>query len=220
MAEAQTEPRRLPEGQDSRKFTINFGPQHPAAHGVLRLVLELDGEVVERVDPHIGLLHRGTEKLIEYKTYLQAVPYFDRLDYVSPMNQEHAFALGVEKLLGITAPERGQYIRVLFSEITRILNHILNVTTFAMDTGALTPPLWGFEQRELLMEYYEAVSGSRMHAAYFRPGGVQQDLPEGMLDSMDAWIKQFYPFLKDIEKLLNENRIFRQRTVDIGVVTP
>ena len=197
---------------------MNFGPQHPAAHGVLRLVVEMDGEIVERCDPHIGLLHRGTEKLIEYKSYLQAVPYFDRLDYVSPMNQEHAFALAVEKLLGITAPERGQYIRVLFSEITRILNHLLNVTTFAMDVGALTPPLWGFEQRELLMEYYEGVSGSRMHAAYFRPGGVHQDLPDGMLDSMDAWIKQFLPFLKDIEKLLNENRIFRQRTVDIGVV--
>ena len=201
-----------------KTLTMNFGPQHPAAHGVLRLVVEMDGEIVERCDPHIGLLHRGTEKLIEYKTYLQAVPYFDRLDYVSPMNQEHAFALAVEKLLGITAPERGQYIRVLFSEITRILNHLLNVTTFAMDTGALTPPLWGFEQRELLMEYYEGVSGSRMHAAYFRPGGVHQDLPDGMLDSMEAWIKQFYPFLKDIEKLLNDNRIFRQRTVDIGVV--
>ncbi len=165
-----------------KTLTMNFGPQHPAAHGVLRLVVEMDGEIVERCDPHIGLLHRGTEKLIEYKSYLQAVPYFDRLDYVSPMNQEHAYALAVEKLLGITVPERGQYIRVLFAEITRILNHLLNVTTFAMDTGALTPPLWGFEQRELLMEYYEGVSGSRMHAAYFRPGGVHQDLPAGMLD--------------------------------------
>ena len=202
-----------------KTLTMNFGPQHPAAHGVLRLVVEMDGEIVERCDPHIGLLHRGTEKLIEYKSYLQAVPYFDRLDYVSPMCQEHAFALAVEKLLGITAPERGQYIRVLFSEITRILNHLLNVTTFAMDTGALTPPLWGFEQRELLMEYYEQVSGSRMHAAYFRPGGVHQDLPDGMLDSMDGWIKQFIPVLKDIERLLNDNRIFRQRTVDIGVVS-
>ena len=202
-----------------KTLTMNFGPQHPAAHGVLRLVVEMDGEIVERCDPHIGLLHRGTEKLIEYKSYLQAVPYFDRLDYVSPMNQEHAYALAVEKLLGIEAPERGQYIRVLFSEITRILNHLLNVTTFAMDVGALTPPLWGFEQRELLMEYYEQVSGSRMHAAYFRPGGVHQDLPEGMLDSMDGWIKQFYPFMKDIENLLNDNRIFRQRTVDIGVVS-
>ncbi len=202
-----------------KTLTMNFGPQHPAAHGVLRLVVEMDGEIVERCDPHIGLLHRGTEKLIEYKSYLQAVPYFDRLDYVSPMNQEHAYALAVEKLLGIQAPERGQYIRVLFSEITRILNHLLNVTTFAMDVGALTPPLWGFEQRELLMEYYEQVSGSRMHAAYFRPGGVHQDLPDGMLDSMDGWLKQFYPFMKDIEYLLNENRIFRQRTVDIGVVS-
>ena len=165
-----------------KTLTMNFGPQHPAAHGVLRLVVEMDGEIVERCDPHIGLLHRGTEKLIEYKSYLQAVPYFDRLDYVSPMNQEHAYALAVEKLLGITVPERGQYIRVLFSEITRILNHLLNVTTFAMDIGALTPPLWGFEQRELLMEYYEGVSGSRMHAAYFRPGGVHQDLPDGMLE--------------------------------------
>src|SRR4029079_6495656 len=202
-----------------RNLTFNFGPQHPAAHGVLRLVVEMGGEIVERCDPHIGLLHRGTEKLIEYKTYLQAVPYFDRLDYVSPMSQEHAYALAVEKLLGITAPERGQYIRVLFSEVTRILNHLLNVTTFAMDTGALTPPLWGFEQRELLMEYYEQVSGSRMHAADFRPGGVHQDLPDGMLDSMDGWIKQFIPFLKDIEKLLNDNRIFRQRTVDIAVAS-
>ena len=202
-----------------KTLTMNFGPQHPAAHGVLRLVVEMDGEIVERCDPHIGLLHRGTEKLIEYKSYLQAVPYFDRLDYVSPMNQEHAYALAVEKLLGIQAPERGQYIRVLFSEITRILNHLLNVTTFAMDVGALTPPLWGFEQRELLMEYYEQVSGSRMHAAYFRPGGVHQDLPDGMLDSMDGWIKQFYPFMKDIENLLNDNRIFRQRTVDIGIVS-
>ena len=202
-----------------KTLTMNFGPQHPAAHGVLRLVVEMDGEIVERCDPHIGLLHRGTEKLIEHKTYLQAVPYFDRLDYVAPMNQEHAFALAVEKLLGIAPPERGQYIRVLFSEITRILNHLLNVTTFAMDVGALTPPLWGFEQRELLMEYYEGVSGSRMHANYFRPGGVHQDLPDGMLDSMEAWLKQFHPFLKDLENLLNDNRIFRQRMVDIGVVS-
>ncbi|MBM3644703.1 MAG: NADH-quinone oxidoreductase subunit D [Alphaproteobacteria bacterium] len=201
-----------------KTLTMNFGPQHPAAHGVLRLVVEMDGEIVERCDPHIGLLHRGTEKLIEHKTYLQAIPYFDRLDYVSPMCQEHAYALAVEKLLQIEAPERAQYIRVLFSEITRILNHILNVTTFAMDVGALTPPLWGFEQRELLMEYYEQVSGSRMHAAYFRPGGVHQDLPDGMLESMAGWTKQFLPFLKDIDSLLTENRIFRQRTVDIGVV--
>ncbi len=202
-----------------KNLTMNFGPQHPAAHGVLRLVIEMDGETVERCDPHIGLLHRGTEKLIEYKTYLQAVPYFDRLDYVSPMCQEHAFALAVEKLLGITAPPRAQYIRVLFSEITRILNHILNVTTFAMDVGALSPTLWGFEQRELLMEFYEGVSGSRMHAAYFRPGGVHQDLPAGMADKIWAWTEQFPPFLADLESLLNQNRIFKQRTVDIGIVT-
>ena len=201
-----------------KTLTMNFGPQHPAAHGVLRLVVEMDGEIVERCDPHIGLLHRGTEKLIEYKTYLQAVPYFDRLDYVSPMNQEHAYALAVEKLLGIEAPERGQYIRVLFSEITRILNHLLNVTTFAMDVGALTPPLWGFEQRELLMEYYEAGRGSRMHAAYFRPGGVHQDLPAGMLESMMAWIKQFTRSSRTSNGCSNDNRIFLQRTVDIGVV--
>src|SRR5690242_15386380 len=163
-----------------KPITMNFGPQHPAAHGVLRMVMEMDGEVVERIDPHIGLLHRGTEKLIEYKTYMQALPYFDRLDYVSPMNQEHAFALAVEKLLGIEVPPRGQYIRVLFSEITRILNHLLNVTTFALDVGAMTPMLWGFEERELLMEFYERVSGARLHANYFRPGGVAQDMPAGL----------------------------------------
>jgi NADH-quinone oxidoreductase subunit D len=202
-----------------RNLTFNFGPQHPAAHGVLRLVVEMDGEIVERCDPHIGLLHRGTEKLIEYKTYLQAVPYFDRLDYVSPMCQEHAYALVVERLLGIEAPIRGQWIRVLFSEITRILNHLLNVTTFAMDVGALTPTLWGFEQRELLMEFYEQVSGSRMHAAYFRPGGVHQDLPAGMLDRIQAWCEQFPRTLDDLERLVTENRIFRQRTVDIGTVS-
>ncbi len=202
-----------------KNLTLNFGPQHPAAHGVLRLVVEMDGEIVERCDPHIGLLHRGTEKLIEYKSYLQAVPYFDRLDYVSPMCQEHAFALAVEKLLGIEPPPRAQYIRVLFSEITRILNHILNVTTFAMDVGALSPTLWGFEQRELLMEFYEGVSGSRMHAAYFRPGGVHQDMPAGMGDRIWEWTEQFPAFLADLESLLNENRIFKQRTVDIGVVT-
>src|SRR5262245_19370164 len=201
-----------------KTLTMNFGPQHPAAHGVLRLVVEMDGEIVERCDPHIGLLHRGTEQLIEYKTYLQAVPYFDRLDYVSPMCQEHAFALAVEKLLEITPPERGQWIRVLFSEITRILNHLLNVTTFAMDVGALTPTLWGFEQRELLMEFYEGVSGSRMHAAYFRPGGVHQDLPAGMLDKIKGWCDQFPEFLDDLERLVTENRIFKQRTVDIGAV--
>jgi NADH-quinone oxidoreductase subunit D len=202
-----------------KNLTLNFGPQHPAAHGVLRLVVEMDGEIVERCDPHIGLLHRGTEKLIEYKSYLQAVPYFDRLDYVSPMCQEHAYALAVEKLLGIEPPPRAQYIRVLFSEITRILNHILNVTTFAMDVGALSPTLWGFEQRELLMEFYEGVSGSRMHAAYFRPGGVHQDLPAGMADKIWEWTEQFPAFMADLESLLNQNRIFKQRTVDIGIVT-
>ncbi len=202
-----------------RKFTINFGPQHPAAHGVLRLVLELDGEIVERVDPHIGLLHRGTEKLIEYKTYLQAIPYFDRLDYVAPMNQEHAFCLAAERLLGLEAPRRAQHIRVLFCEIGRILSHILNVTTQAMDVGALTPPLWGFEEREKLMVFYERASGSRMHAAYFRVGGVHQDLPEKLIDDIDAWCDQFPEKLADIESLVTENRIFKQRNVDIGVVT-
>ena len=205
--------------QKIRNFNINFGPQHPAAHGVLRLVLELDGEIVERCDPHIGLLHRGTEKLIEYKTYLQALPYFDRLDYVAPMCQEHAYALGVEKLLGIAPPPRGQYVRVLFSEISRILNHLLNVTAFAMDVGAMTPMLWGFEQREKLMEFYEGVSGARLHAAYFRPGGVHQDLPQALLDDIYAWCEGFPRVLDDIETLLTENRIFKQRNVDIGVVS-
>ena len=202
-----------------RNFTINFGPEHPSAHGVLRLVLELDGEVVERVDPHIGLLHRGTEKLIESKTYLQAVPYFDRLDYVAPMNQEHAYALAVEKLLGIEIPIRGQLIRVLYSEIGRILNHLLNVTTQAMDCGALTPPLWGFEEREKLMFFYERACGARMHAAYFRPGGVHQDLPPELVDDIDKWCDQFPAALNDIDKLLTGNRIFKQRNVDIGVVS-
>ena len=202
-----------------RNFSINFGPQHPAAHGVLRLVLELDGEVCTRVDPHIGLLHRGTEKLIEYKTYLQAVPYFDRLDYVAPMNQEHAFALGVEKLLGIEVPKRGQLIRVLYSEIGRILSHQLNVTTQAMDVGALTPPLWGFEEREKLMVFYERASGSRMHAAYVRPGGVHQDLPQKLIDDIGHFCDTHPKVLDDIEGLLTENRIFKQRNVDIGVVT-
>jgi NADH-quinone oxidoreductase subunit D len=202
-----------------RNFTINFGPQHPAAHGVLRLVLELDGEVVTRVDPHIGLLHRGTEKLIEYKTYLQAVPYFDRLDYVAPMNQEHAFALAVEKLLAITVPRRGQLIRVLYSEIGRLLSHLLNVTTQAMDVGALTPPLWGFEEREKLMVFYERASGSRMHAAYFRPGGVHQDLPQKLIDDIGHFCETHPKVLDDIEGLLTENRIFKQRNVDIGVVS-
>ena len=202
-----------------RNYTLNFGPQHPAAHGVLRMVMELDGEIVDRIDPHIGLLHRGTEKLIEHKTYLQAVPYFDRLDYVAPMNQEHAFALATERLLGIGVPERGQYIRVLFSEISRILNHLLNLTAFAMDVGAMTPMLWAFEQRELLMEFYERASGARLHAAYFRPGGVHRDLPAGMLDDIAAWAERFPPLIADIETLLNENRIFKQRTVDIGRVS-
>ncbi len=201
-----------------RTFTINFGPQHPAAHGVLRLVLELDGEVVERVDPHIGLLHRGTEKLIEHKTYLQAVPYFDRLDYVVPMNQEHAFALAVERLVGITVPRRGQLIRVLYSEIGRLLSHLLNITTQALDVGALTPPLWGFEEREKLMVFYERASGSRMHAAYFRPGGVHQDLPQQLIDDIEAFCDPFLKAVDDIDRLLTNNRIFKQRNVDIGVV--
>jgi NADH-quinone oxidoreductase subunit D len=200
-------------------MTLNFGPQHPAAHGVLRLVLEMDGEIVERSDPHIGLLHRGTEKLIEYKTYLQAVPYFDRLDYVAPMSQEHAFALAVEKLVGCEVPKRAQYIRVLFAEISRILNHIMNITTQALDVGATTPLLWLFEEREKLMEFYERVSGARMHAAYFRPGGVSQDLPKGLTEDIMTFIEEFPAKLRDVEALLTENRIFRQRTVDIGVVT-
>lgn len=203
---------------ETRNFSINFGPQHPAAHGVLRMVLELDGEVVRRADPHIGLLHRGTEKLIEYKTYLQAIPYFDRLDYVAPMNQEHAFVLAIEKLLGLEVPARAQYIRVLFCEIGRLLSHLLNITTQAMDLGALTPPLWGFEEREKLMVFYERVSGSRMHAAYFRPGGVHQDLPAGLAEDIDAFCDQFPSVLADIEQLLTDNRIFKQRNVDIGVV--
>jgi NADH-quinone oxidoreductase subunit D len=202
-----------------KPFTMNFGPQHPAAHGVLRLVLEMDGEVVERADPHIGLLHRGTEKLIEYKTYLQSTPYFDRLDYVSPMCQEHAFALAVEKLLQITPPVRGQYIRVLFSEISRILNHLLNITTYALDVGAITPALWGFEEREILMEFYERVSGARLHANYFRPGGVSLDLPAGLADNIWAYTERFPKFMDDLEGLLSENRIFKQRTVDIGIVS-
>ena len=200
-------------------YMLNFGPQHPAAHGVLRLVLELDGEVVERADPHIGLLHRGTEKLIEYKTYLQAVPYFDRLDYVAPMSQEHAYALAVEKLLGLKVPPRGQAIRVLFAEISRILNHLLNITTQAMDVGATTPTLWGFEEREKLMEFYERASGARMHAAYFRPGGVHQDLPAGLLDDIVKYCDRLPPVLDDIEGLLTENRIFKQRNVDVGIVS-
>ncbi|KFL26047.1 NADH dehydrogenase [Devosia sp. 17-2-E-8] len=202
-----------------RNFTINFGPVHPSAHGVLRLILELDGELVERVDPHVGLLHRGTEKLIEAKTYLQAVPYFDRLDYVAPMNQEHAFALAVEKLLGLEVPRRGQLIRVLYSEIGRLLSHLMNVTTQAMDIGALTPPLWGFEQREKLMVFYERASGARMHAAYFRPGGVHQDLPQDLIDDIATFCEEFPAALADIDRLLTGNRIFKQRNADIGVVS-
>ena len=198
---------------------MNFGPQHPAAHGVLRLVFEMDGEIIKRADPHIGLLHRGTETLIENKTYLQALPYFDRLDYVSPMNQEHAWSLAVEKVLSINVPERGQYIRVLFCELGRILNHILNLTAFAIDVGAMTPLLWGFEEREILLSFYERASGARFHAAYFRPGGVHQDIPEELLDDIHKWLKNFPNFINDLETLLTENRIFKQRTVDIGVVS-
>ena len=202
-----------------KNYMMNFGPQHPAAHGVMRLVLEMDGEVVERADPHIGLLHRGTEKLIEYKTYLQAIPYFDRLDYVSPMCQEHAFALAVEKLMGITPPPRAQYIRVLFAEITRILNHLLNICAFGLDVGAITPFLWGFEERERLMEFYERVSGARLHANYFRPGGVHLDMPAGLAEDILAFCDTFPQTIDDFERLLTENRIFKERTVDIGVVT-
>jgi NADH-quinone oxidoreductase subunit D len=202
-----------------RNFMLNFGPQHPAAHGVMRMVLEMDGEVIERADPHIGLLHRGTEKLIEYKTYLQAIPYFDRLDYVSPMCQEHAFSLAVEKLLGIEAPPRGKYIRVLFAEITRILNHLLNICAFGLDLGAITPFLWGFEERERLMEFHERASGARLHANYFRPGGVHMDLPPRLVDDIAAFCETFPQTIDDIEGLLTENRIFRQRTVNIGVLS-
>ena len=203
-----------------RNFTFNFGPQHPAAHGVLRLVLEMDGEVVERADPHIGLLHRGTEKLIEHKTYLQALPYFDRLDYVSMMNQEHCYSLAVEKLLGIEAPLRAQYIRVLFDELTRILNHCLQIAANGLDIGAMTPFLWLFEEREALLEFYERASGARMHAAYVRPGGVHRDLPDGLVEDIAAWAERFPRVLDDVEELLTENRIWKQRNVDIGVVTP
>jgi NADH-quinone oxidoreductase subunit D len=203
-----------------RPYTMNFGPQHPAAHGVLRLVLEMEGEIVERADPHIGLLHRGTEKLIEYKTYVQAVPYFDRLDYVAPMNQEHAFALATEKLLKITPPRRAQYIRVLYAEMSRVLNHLLNITTFALDVGAITPALWGFEEREKGMEFYERVSGARLHANYFRPGGVAQDMPAGLAGDIMEWCEGSLPkIIDDLDSLLTDNRIFKQRTVDIGVAT-
>ena len=198
---------------------INFGPQHPAAHGVLRLILEMDGEVVERADPHVGLLHRGTEKLLEYRTYLQIVPYFDRLDYTSPMCEEYTYVLAVEKLLGVEVPERGQWIRVMFAEITRVLNHLLNLTTYALDVGAITPSLWGFEEREKLMEFYEAASGARLHCNYFRPGGVAKDLPAGLEERIAAWAETFPKFVDDLEGLLTTNRIWKQRTVDIGVMS-
>ena len=210
---------QIAETKHLKNFTVNFGPQHPAAHGVLRLVLELNGEVVERADPHIGLLHRGTEKLIENKTYLQALPYFDRLDYVSMMVNEHAYSLAVEKILQCEVPIRAQYIRVLFAEITRILNHLLAICCHAMDVGALTPILWGFEEREKLMEFYERVSGARMHAAYFRPGGLQVDIPKGLLDDIYMFTEQFTLRLIEMEDMLTENRIWKQRLVDIGVVT-
>ena len=201
-----------------KNFTLNFGPQHPSAHGVLRLVLEMDGETIERADPHVGLLHRGTEKLIEYKSYQQAVPYFDRLDYVAPQNQEHALALAVEKLLGVQAPPRGQYIRTLYAEIGRVLNHIFTVCAFAMDIGAMTPMLWGFEQREILMEFCERVCGARLHMNYFRPGGVSLDLPAGLAEDIWAWTEEFPKCIDDLEELLTENRIFKQRSVDVGVI--
>ena len=214
-APAETVQRTL----EGDSHTINFGPQHPAAHGVLRLVLEMKGEVVERADPHVGLLHRGTEKLIEHKTYIQALPYFDRLDYVAPMSMEHSFAIATERLLGIEVPERAQYIRVLFAEVSRLLNHLLNITTYVMDCGGITPALWGFEQRETLLEFYEQVSGSHYHANYFRPGGVAKDLPPGMEKNIADWANKFPAFMADLERLVTENRIFKQRTVDIGVMS-
>jgi NADH dehydrogenase (ubiquinone) Fe-S protein 2 len=201
-----------------KHFYLNFGPQHPAAHGVLRLVLELQGETIIRADPHIGLLHRGTEKLIEYRTYIQGLPYFDRLDYVSMMSQEHSYCLAIEGLLKCVVPLRGKLIRVLFSEITRILNHLLALTTHALDVGAMTPFLWGFEEREKLMEFYERVSGARMHAAYFRPGGVNQDIPKGLLDDIYLFLNQFESRISEIEELLTNNRIWKQRLVNVGVV--
>jgi NADH dehydrogenase I D subunit len=202
-----------------KNFTMNFGPQHPAAHGVLRLVLQLDGEVIERADPHIGLLHRGTEKLMEYKTYLQALPYVDRLDYVSMMAQEHAFSLAVERLIACDVPIRAQYIRVLFCEITRLLNHLLAVSCHALDVGATTPLFWGFEEREKLMEFYERVSGARLHSAYIRPGGVTYDLPIGLLEDIYSFSNQFIKRLDEFEELLTNNRIWKQRLVDIGVIS-
>ena len=208
-----------PASQGLRNFNINFGPQHPAAHGVLRLILELDGEVVERVDPHVGFLHRGTEKLMEARTYLQNVPYFDRLDYCAPMNQEHAFCLAIERLLGVDVPRRGQLIRVLYAEIGRLLSHLLNVTSQAMDVGALTPPLWGYEEREKLMVFYERASGARMHANYFRPGGVARDLPDQLVEDIGAFCDPFLKVVEDLDELFIGNRIFKQRNVDIGVIS-
>ncbi len=202
-----------------KNYNLNFGPQHPAAHGVLRMVLEMDGEIIDRADPHIGLLHRGTEKLIEHKSYVQAVPYFDRLDYVAPQNQEHAFVLATEKLLGLEVPPRGQYLRVLFCEIGRILNHILNISSYAMDVGAMTPMLWAFEERERLMEFCERVSGARLHMAYFRPGGVAYDMPDGLAEDIKEWADHYVGIIDDLETLLTENRIFKQRTVDIGIIS-
>ena len=211
---------RTPKVIEVDNHTINFGPQHPAAHGVLRLILEMDGEVVERADPHIGLLHRGTEKFMEYKTYLQSLPYFDRLDYVSPMCMEHTYVLAQEKLLGIEAPLRGKWIRTMFSEITRVLNHLLNITTYALDVGAITPSLWGFEEREKLMEFYEAASGARLHSNYYRAGGVMRDLPAGLEEKIGEWAATFPKFINELEDLLTSNRIWKQRTVDIGIMTP
>ena len=208
----------MPE-QQIKNFTLNFGPQHPAAHGVLRLVLEMDGEVIDRSDPHIGLLHRGTEKLIEHKTYMQAVPYFDRLDYVAPQNQEHAFAIAVEKLAGMEVPPRGQYIRVIFAELGRITNHIFNICAYAMDVGAMTPMLWGFEEREKLMEFCERACGARLHMGYFRPGGVAMDISQKLIDDIGEWCDEYPKFIADLETLLTENRIFKQRTVDIGAIS-
>ena len=215
----QTATQAKPESQGLRNFNINFGPQHPAAHGVLRLILELDGEVVERVDPHVGFLHRGTEKLMEARTYLQNVPYFDRLDYCAPMNQEHAFCLAIERLLGVEVPRRGQLIRVLYAEIGRLLSHLLNVTSQAMDVGALTPPLWGYEEREKLMVFYERASGARMHANYFRPGGVARDLPDQLVEDIGAFCDPFLKVVEDLDELFIGNRIFKQRNVDIGVIS-
>jgi len=207
------------DGNEIQNYMINFGPQHPAAHGVLRLVMELDGEIIERCDPHIGLLHRGTEKLIEYKTYLQALPYMDRLDYVSPMCMEHSYVLAIEKLAGIEVPLRAKYIRTMFAEITRILNHILNTTAHALDVGAMTPILWLFEEREKLIGFYERVSGARFHAAWFRPGGVHQDLPAGLLEDIAAWCDGFPRVLDEMQGLVADNRIFKQRNVDIGIIS-